>query len=259
MQCVPGITAPIGLIDGGAQVQCASNDGASCLWGSCPMVTTGSKLLAMPCPGWMGTNGIAACALLELAKKDEILPFMNNTDLSGGDYNSTHLPAGTDPHQCAALCMQDPNCMVWVYVIHGEPLGGGDCIFKTEKHSCPIPSPHSTSQGVCTSGRGHEPIGHNCYHPKPSGPPGPTKATLKVLTGETLDIRVLVDRPVVEIFVNKGRAAFVSADNSFHENHTKVALFNSGKAPVTANVSAFGMGCGWTKTKPTPKPPARDA
>ena len=188
MQCVPGITAPIGFIDGGAQVQCASNDGASCLWGSCPTVTTGSKPLAMPCPGWMGTNGIAACELLEQAKKDDILPFMNDTDLSGGDYNSTHLPAGTDPHQCAALCMHDPNCMVWVYVIRGEPLGSGDCIFKSEKHSCPIPSPHSTSQGVCTSGRGHEPIGHKC---KPSGPPPARSGVMqpvRILKGEMLDV-----------------------------------------------------------------------
>ena len=178
---------------------------------------------------------------------------MNNTDLSHGTYQSTHMPAGTDPHRCQTMCLADPMCEVWVYVIRGQPAGSGDCLFKSEAHTCP------SANTKCTAGRGHEPIGHNCYHPKPSPPPGPTKATLKVLTGETLDIRVLVDRSVVEIFANKGRAAFVSADNSFHENHTKVALFNSGKAPVTANVSAFGMGCGWTKTKPTPKPPARDA
>ena len=38
--------------------------------------------------------------------------------------------------------------------------------------------------------------------------------------GETLDIRVLVDRPIVEIFVNKGRAAFVSADANFTTTST---------------------------------------
>jgi len=31
-----------------------------------------------------------------------------------------------------------------------------------------------------------------------------------VLTGETIDIRVLVDRPITEIFVNNGRAAHVA-------------------------------------------------
>ena len=188
MQCVPGISVPIRLVDGGAQVQCASNDGKGCLWGSCPQVTTGSKPLTMVCPGWMGTNGISACALLEQAKKNEVLPYMNNTDLGGGDYNTTHLPAGTDPHQCAALCMQDPNCMVWVYVIRGEPAGSGDCIFKNGDHECPSPSPQSKTQGLCTAGRGHEPLGHQC---QPVHPPARQNVMppVRILKGETLDVR----------------------------------------------------------------------
>jgi len=32
---------------------------------------------------------------------------------------------------------------------------------------------------------------------------------VQLLAGETLDIRVLVDRPIVEIYVQQGRAAFV--------------------------------------------------
>ena len=39
---------------------------------------------------------------------------------------------------------------------------------------------------------------------------GHANATIKVLTGETIDIRVLVDRPIVEIFVNNGRAGHVA-------------------------------------------------
>jgi len=123
------------------------------------------------------------------AKKDEILPYMNNTDLSGGDYNTTHLPAGTDPHQCAALCMQDPKCMVWVWVIRGMPAGSGDCIFKTGDHGCPSPSPRSKTQGLCTAGRGHEPVGHKC---KPSVTPPARKGVMppvRILKGETLDVR----------------------------------------------------------------------
>ena len=50
MQCVPGITTPIMLVDGGRSVNCASNDGAQCLWGSCPAVTTGSAPFGMACP-----------------------------------------------------------------------------------------------------------------------------------------------------------------------------------------------------------------
>ena len=69
-RCLPGITTPIMFADGGTTtVQCASNDGASCLWGSCPTVETGSQPLGMACPGWIGTNNIAACVLLEQVKK----------------------------------------------------------------------------------------------------------------------------------------------------------------------------------------------
>ena len=188
MQCVPGISTPIRLVDGGAQVQCASNDGKDCLWGSCPKVLTGSKPFTMACPGWMGTNGISACALLDHAKNDEVLPYMNNTDLAGGDYHTMHLPAGTDPHQCAALCMQDPQCMVWVYVIRGKPAGSGDCIFKNGDHDCPSSSPHSKTQGLCTAGRGHEPIGHTC---KPVHPPArqDVMPPVRILKGESLDVR----------------------------------------------------------------------
>ena len=39
---------------------------------------------------------------------------------------------------------------------------------------------------------------------------GHANATIKVLTGETIDIRVLVDRPITEIFVNNGRAGHVA-------------------------------------------------
>ena len=99
----------------------------------------------------------------------------------------------------------------------------------------------------CVSVRGQP----RCTAP-PSVPP-PTNATVLVAPGETLDIRILVDRPVVEMFVNKGRAAFVSADANFSVTKTAVALFNRGTAAVQAsNVSAFGMGCGWAKTKPSP-------
>ena len=77
---------------------------------------------------------------------------------------------------------------------------------------------------------------------------------VSVLTGETLDIRMVVDRPVVEIFVNGGRAAYVAADGGVQAGRAAVALFNNGTAAVVAtNVSAYSMGCGWTDTKPIPK------
>ena len=64
---------------------------------------------------------------------------------------------------------------------------------------------------------------------------------------------MLVDRPTVEIFLNHGRASFISADGSFNAAKTGVMVYNKGSKPVTASsVSAYGMACGWTSTKPTP-------
>jgi hypothetical protein len=37
---------------------------------------------------------------------------------------------------------------------------------------------------------------------------------VQLLAGETLDIRVLVDRPIVEIYVQQGRAAFVVSQSA---------------------------------------------
>ena len=39
------------------------------------------------------------------AASDQVLPYMNDTDLPGGDLlgKTTHLPPGTDPHACGAL------------------------------------------------------------------------------------------------------------------------------------------------------------
>jgi sucrose-6-phosphate hydrolase SacC (GH32 family) len=87
----------------------------------------------------------------------------------------------------------------------------------------------------------------------PPTPPPAVNATVLVLGDETLDFRVLVDRPIVEIYVNRGRAAFVSADAAFSALATDITMFNKGVVGVTAtNVSAHRMGCGWATTRPTP-------
>ena len=70
----------------------------------------------------------------------EVLPFMNDTDLPGGDYKETHLPQSLDqPQVCAKMCLADPKCMVWTLVVRGKPAGSGACIFKNESHGCPSP------------------------------------------------------------------------------------------------------------------------
>ena len=83
---------------------------------------------------------------------------------------------------------------------------------------------------------------------------GEAQKSIALVNGETLDVRVLVDRPLVEVFVQRGRAAYTFADTSFSADKTAVLLFNDGPSAVVAsNVSAFGMGCGWATTLPVPK------
>ena len=67
-----------------------------------------------------------------------------------------------------------------------------------------------------------------------------------------MQVRVYVDRPVVDIFINGGRAAFTHAVADFVPNSTAVRVFNDGKTAVVAsNVSVHGMGCAWTAMPPT--------
>lgn len=61
-------------------------------------------------------------------------------------------------------------------------------------------------------------------------------------------------RPIVEWFINGGRAAFTHAAADFSTNETAVHIFNSGKAELKAShVSVHGMGCGWTDVLPKPQ------
>jgi hypothetical protein len=135
------------------------------------------------------------------------------------------------------VSVRSGDVKVEVASVTTAPTGGGFAVLLGF-YSGPQP---------CKSVRGQPPCSD------PPSPPPPTNATIKVAVGETLDIRVLVDRPIVEIFINRGRAAFVSADTNFSVNLTDVSVFNGGAKPVTAsNVSAYRMGCGWATVKPKP-------
>ena len=82
-------------------------------------------------------------------------------------------------------------------------------------------------------------------------------ATVLLLRGEALDVRVLIDKSVVEFFVMGGRAAYVACDVFYSLANSSVHIFNAGTAPVTvSNVSAYQMGCGWAHTKPLPAEPS---
>lgn len=76
--------------------------------------------------------------------------------------------------------------------------------------------------------------------------------TTTLLPTERLTVRVLIDKPTVEIFVLGGRIAWVMNDGHFDPNQTSVHLYNSGSHAVSVPlVSAFGMGCGWANALPS--------
>jgi hypothetical protein len=71
---------------------------------------------------------------------------------------------------------------------------------------------------------------------------------------ERLTVRIVVDRPIVEVYVLGGRIAWVHQDAFFNPNSTSVHVFNNGdNSVVVSNVSAYSMGCGWRSDLPPPK------
>merc|ERR1711924_452183 len=113
------------------------------------------------------------------------------------------------------------------------------------------------SNGVrnLTVGGNYQDSKYKCSHICPSN-------VTQLLPGEALDVRVLVDRPIVEVFVMGGRIAYAHADAAFSMDRSSVHIFNDAAVPVsTSGVFAYGMGCGWRDDMPQPKvsvPPRND-
>ena len=97
----------------------------------------------------------------------------------------------------------------------------------------------------------------------PPNPPRPFKCyrgacpsnTTTLFVGETLDVRILVDRPVTEVYVLGGRIAFVHGDGTFTLDKTAVYVYNQDISATVqvANVTAYGMDCGWRSDLPAPR------
>ena len=66
---------------------------------------------------------------------------------------------------------------------------------------------------------------------------------------------MLVDRPIVEVYVLGGRIAWVHQDNQFNVSQASVHLYNAGvgRGIIASNVAAYGMGCGWRSDLPPAK------
>ena len=184
------------------------------------------------------------------SKGTQLARMMNDTDIPAGDIpgKTTHHPAssGDTAATCQALCDADDECVAWVWVIRGLPIGSADCCLKSSVISCPnnrAVLPHPCNPCRLTSGVKRP---STCHQRLP-----PTDFNVTVLKEETLDVRLLVDRPIVEVYVQGGRGAFVVAAN-YSAANASVHLVNRGHVPVVANVSAWQMECGWAAQLPTP-------
>jgi hypothetical protein len=189
----------------------------------------------------------------------EVLPeWLNGTDLDAwsGAYGSTsaHYPEDTSPAFCQQLCLKNPDCKAWTHELrHAGP--GVECRLHNGKpsHGAPV-LPCPLQNLLCTSGA-KTPLAFSCLPKKSTWITGGgnSSMTVKVLPGETLSLRVIVDRPIIEVFAQDGRAALTTADQIFTLDKTAVHLFNSGPRSISANASVAGMGCGWADALPVPK------
>ena len=124
---------------------------------------------------------------------------------------------------------------VWFVVSAADPASGARNVTVAGVMNGPgppaAPKPNPCNRGVCPDN------------------------TTRLFPGEMLDVRVLVDRPVTEVFVLGGRVAFVHQDNTFDARKTSVHVYNSGESAFVraSNVSVFGMGCGWRDDLPQPR------
>lgn len=81
---------------------------------------------------------------------------------------------------------------------------------------------------------------------------GPRTTVFLVLKGEgVVSLRVLVDRSVVEVFVQGGRASAVARDynGAVEETHVHITNTNTNTAAAASleirNLAVHSMGCGW--------------
>lgn len=171
---------------------------------------------------------------------------------------AAHFPEDTGPAVCQELCHKNPSCKAWTHERrHQGP--GVECRLHTTQAShgapvlpCPLPNK------LCTSGA-KAPLAFMCRPNKRTWITGggDSNFTVRVLQGEPLSLRLIVDRPIIELFAQGGRGALVAADQTFSLHKTSVHLFNSGHHVIRANASLYGMGCGWASSLPLPKPGLR--
>lgn len=78
----------------------------------------------------------------------------------------------------------------------------------------------------------------------------PWEGSFELLEGEsTVDLRVLVDRSVVEVFVARGQVASLVAYQPPDLGYTNVHVLSGDGRVATKGIHVWSMGCGWNETQ----------
>eukprot|EP01083_Nonionella_stella_P064876 169524_1 len=101
-----GAGAPVRCVPGGNGIECASDDGVNCKWGTYGAQTpysqmsgvTASNPLAISCPGWVPTDGSNACAVLGCS--DEFTWYFLDHSTTGAPGRCS--PSDVDHIECAS-------------------------------------------------------------------------------------------------------------------------------------------------------------
>ena len=197
-------------------------------------------------PGWPGSR------LINVSR------MMPNVSFPGGGISGD--PTVKKAADCQAMCDKLPACQTWTAftITGGRDKGQIRCTMKAAVAltGCPVAQPNSVS-GVKVAGVqrcAKDPHGFLPPRLDWQAPPFVLNQTQSL---QGLDVRVLVDRSIVEVFIGGGRAAAVMSyqpPNNVSDpaamdltSYTSLHLF-AGQAATATNVTVHQMGCGWNQS-----------
>lgn len=181
---------------------------------------------------------------------------MPNISISGGAITGDATVPTID--FCQQSCDNETLCQLWsAFTVTGGKNWRCTQHTSLEKCGCPVAS---SSRGAVS---GAKVPGEQRCSTGPHGFMAPrlewSQAFTMPTTAKTIDVRVLVDRSIVEVFVGGGRVAAVmdyqppndvSAKPFDLASYQNIHLFAEQTQQVTG-INISGMGCGWNISRGT--------
>eukprot|EP01121_Diplochlamys_sp_Union-15-3_P020246 TRINITY_DN7853_c0_g1_i3.p1 TRINITY_DN7853_c0_g1~~TRINITY_DN7853_c0_g1_i3.p1 ORF type:complete len:528 (-),score=100.39 TRINITY_DN7853_c0_g1_i3:260-1843(-) len=130
--------------------------------------------------------------------------FLNNTDLTGGDYNDFYYNSSTTEQEnielCRSTCDAQSECVSWTYVRLGDPGP-----MKTPRCSLKSVIPTSHPNNYCVSGvKGS--VAVERQHSGTDGNTATQAGSIKMKSNEdTLTLHIFIDHSMIEVFAQQGR------------------------------------------------------